>query len=493
MKSLKKFVLLFFASLTFVPYQNCTPFETADLSSSSLVISNYSELFQKVIQPQCLSCHSSVSPSGNTDLSTYASTIASGKVVAGNALASSLYMTVFNGLTPAHATMTGNELAGLANWINNGALENEAPTVSAGLDKTVRLPASSTILDGSASDVDGVISNYSWTQLTGPNSAVLTNANTRSLTASNLIEGSYTFRLTATDNTGASANDSVSVSVTLSNNILPTVNAGNNRTIVLPTNMVSITGVASDSDGSISAYAWTQTSGPSTATLAGAATITLSATNLVQGTYVFNLEVTDNRSAKASDSISILVNPVPANVLPTVNAGADRTLVLPANSVSITATSADSDGTIASYSWSQVSGPSTAVLSGVTTITLSASSLIQGTYVFRISVTDNRGGIANDSISIIVSPSAPSAPTFTQLNNDIFIPLCSGCHSASNPRGGYNMSTFTALRTRVVVNNAAGSLLHQSVVNNSMPIGSPLSTADKNAIRDWINAGALNN
>ena len=45
-------------------------------------------------------------------------------------------------------------------------------------------------------------------------------------------------------------------------NAAPTVNAGADQTITLPTSTLNLTGTASDSDGSISSYAWTKVSGP---------------------------------------------------------------------------------------------------------------------------------------------------------------------------------------------------------------------------------------
>jgi mono/diheme cytochrome c family protein len=394
MKVSKKIFLLISAGLTFFLYQNCTPFEGVDVGSSALGVSNYKALSEQVFVPRCVSCHSGSSPDGATDLTSQSTIIASGKVQAGDALSSALYTVLFDGLTPKHNTLSEGELVGLANWINGGALANELPLVNAGADKTVNLPTSSTVISGSASDVDGVIATYTWTQVNGPNSAVLTNANTKTLTASNLVEGSYTFRLTVIDDLGGSATDNVLVSVVLGSNVLPVVTAGSTRNITLPTNSVSITASASDSDGSIASYAWTQTSGPSSATLAGTSTMTLAASNLVQGTYVF-----------------------------------------------------------------------------------------------RILVTDNRAGTANASVSVVVAAAA-AVPTFTQLNTEIFLPLCSGCHGSS---GGYNMGTYTSVKTRVVVNSATTSKLYKRVNDNSMPPGNSLSTIDKNMIKDWINAGALNN
>ncbi len=89
-------------------------------------------------------------------------------------------------------------------------------------------------------------------------------------------------------------------------NTAPTANAGPDQTITLPTNQVTLTGSASDSDGTITSYAWTKVSGTGgTITSPNAASTTV--TGLTQGTYVFRFSVTDNGGLTASDDIQITV------------------------------------------------------------------------------------------------------------------------------------------------------------------------------------------
>lgn len=91
---------------------------------------------------------------------------------------------------------------------------NIAPTAKAGTDKTIKLPNNSILLDGSASsDPDGSIKKYAWTKVSGPASGTLANAATAQVTASDLSEGVYVYRLTVTDNNGATGKDDVTVSV----------------------------------------------------------------------------------------------------------------------------------------------------------------------------------------------------------------------------------------------------------------------------------------
>ena len=53
-------------------------------------------------------------------------------------------------------------------------------------------------------------------------------------------------------------------------------------------------------------------------------------TGLVQGVYQFQLQVTDNNGATATDVISITVNAA-ANIPPVADAGLDQAITLPVN------------------------------------------------------------------------------------------------------------------------------------------------------------------
>ncbi|MFC6223003.1 lamin tail domain-containing protein [Hymenobacter artigasi] len=114
-------------------------------------------------------------------------------------------------------------------------------------------------------------------------------------------DGAATFVSFAVPTPNASNNGS-------STNAPPVANAGPNQTITLPTNSVVLSGSGTD-DGTITAYAWTQLSGPNTATLSGAATATLTASGLAAGSYVFRLTVTDNGNATGTAQATITVNP----------------------------------------------------------------------------------------------------------------------------------------------------------------------------------------
>ncbi|MCW8966051.1 MAG: hypothetical protein OQK82_05105, partial [Candidatus Pacearchaeota archaeon] len=217
------------------------------------------------------------------------------------------------------------------------------------------------------------------------------------------------FTLTATDNEGAVITDTMTVTVNPVN-ATPTAYAGLDQTVDEQT-VVTLTGSASDTDGSIATYAWTQTSGVPV-TLTGAATASASfmaPVVLVQdGAQVlsFTLTVTDNEGSVVTDTMTVTVNPV--NASPTVDAGIDQSKA-EGTLVNLIATASDSDGSIASYAWTQLSGPSV-VLDAVDTGNANFISplVYQDTsLVFQVLVTDNEGAQTTDSITIVVYSTNP--------------------------------------------------------------------------------------
>ena len=112
------------------------------------------------------------------------------------------------------------------------------------------------------------------------------------------MEGEYQFELKVTDNSGATATDIVSVTVSQNSNQVPIAKAGNSQSIVLPTNSVSVDGSNStDPDGTIASYQWTKILGPASAVITNSNLAVTNITSLTQGVYQFELKVTDNLGA----------------------------------------------------------------------------------------------------------------------------------------------------------------------------------------------------
>jgi hypothetical protein len=95
-------------------------------------------------------------------------------------------------------------------------------------------------------------------------------------------------------------------------NKIPVANAGAAMTITLPTNTVTVNGSGSDSDGHIVAYLWSQVSGPAAVTIVNPGSASTQIKNFVQGTFTFQLMVTDNKGATGVGTMAVTVNPNPA-------------------------------------------------------------------------------------------------------------------------------------------------------------------------------------
>ncbi len=303
----------------------------------------------------------------------------------------------------------------------NPAPINQAPGANAGTDISITLPISSVTLNGSGTDADGTIASYAWTRISGPASANIVTPLTAQTTVNNLTEGVYQFQLQVTDNGGATGLDIVNVTVIAAPvNQLPIASAGNDLAITLPTSSVALTGSGSDADGTITGYQWTKLSGPTQFNIVSSSAAQTTINNLTQGVYQFELEVTDNSGAKATDVITITVNAAPSNQNPVANAGSNISITLPVSSVSLNGNGSDADGTIASYAWTKIAGPTQYTIAAPASAQTGVNNLVQGVYYFMLTVTDNAGGTAVDFIKVTVIGAAPNqAPVANAGNNKV--------------------------------------------------------------------------
>lgn len=91
----------------------------------------------------------------------------------------------------------------------------------------------------------------------------------------------------------------------------PIARAGVDLIITFPTNTVTINGSGSyDPDGSIALYSWKQIQGPNQSVISNSSSSTSAVTNLIQGIYQLELQVTDNGGLSAKDTMQIFVNAV---------------------------------------------------------------------------------------------------------------------------------------------------------------------------------------
>jgi hypothetical protein len=93
-------------------------------------------------------------------------------------------------------------------------------------------------------------------------------------------------------------------------NVAPIANAGSDQ-IVEPWNTVTLTGIDSDSDGTVVTRGWTQTGGSAVTINGSGATVTFSAPATIAGTTLtFQYSATDNGGLTSTDTMTVTVLPV---------------------------------------------------------------------------------------------------------------------------------------------------------------------------------------
>lgn len=98
-------------------------------------------------------------------------------------------------------------------WSCKKQVENQVPRAIAGPAKSITLPTDTVTLTGSATDIDGTVVAYLWSQVSGPSQSTIINPGSPSPLIKNGVAGRYVFQLTVTDNKGATGKDTTSVTI----------------------------------------------------------------------------------------------------------------------------------------------------------------------------------------------------------------------------------------------------------------------------------------
>ena len=364
--------------------------------------------------------------------------------------------------------------------IQDVVLSNQAPTAVAGSDFSVDENTTQT-LDGSAStDSDGTITSYSWVQTSGVN-VVISGANqsVATFTAPSVDEDTQlAFQLTVTDDKGASNTDTVSVTIIDAAlvNEAPVASAGNNISADENTS-VSLDGSdSSDSDGAVTSYSWVQTAGSPMVAINNPTSANASFTApgvTASTTLTFELMVTDNEGAEATDTVNITINPFVESTPQTneIARAASRTTGAAPLSVFFTAGFSNSTpsnrefhdleynwnfGDVSSGSWA-TSNESKNTGKGPV-----ASHVFEkpGTYTVNLSVRNSSGIVDSDTFTITVTDpdvvfAGDKTTCFSDVSNDNF----TGC-----PAGATQVTTDNLAEMSNYVGSGRRALLHRGSV-----------------------------
>lgn len=192
------------------------------------------------------------------------------------------------------------------NGCNKGPEQiNRAPEADAGPDVILLLPANEIFLHGSALDENGEIKDHTWAKISGPNSFAIQNKTSLNTKVSDLTEGIYLFELRVTDNQDAFSTDIVEVRVMHDRD--PFVIAGNDSTIRLPYSRALLTATTVDNDFDTAMYNWTKIAGPGQLIMDSSNSRQTRIIDLVEGSYQFEVTVTDRTGNTGKDTMSITV------------------------------------------------------------------------------------------------------------------------------------------------------------------------------------------
>ncbi|WP_370630699.1 glycosyl hydrolase family 18 protein [Photobacterium sp. WH24] len=184
---------------------------------------------------------------------------------------------------------------------------NRAPVARAGSDQQVNTAATVTLNGSSSTDSDGQIAGYQWVQTSGP-ALTLNGANTASATISVpdvTVDTQYVFTLTVTDNEGATATDSITVTAKApgAQNTAPVASLTGPVTANADDVITLDASQSTDADGDTLTYDWTVPAGVN-------AVINGSSLSFTAGSYTtdtalsFSVSVSDGT---ASDAASLTV------------------------------------------------------------------------------------------------------------------------------------------------------------------------------------------
>ena len=266
------------------------------------------------------------------------------------------------------------------------SVEVDAPPTTATVSPSTQSPCglTSAALGGNTPSVG----TGTWTQFSGPGTSTFSSVNSGSSTATATVAGTYVYKWTIAN--GGCGSTSASTTVTYS--AIPTT-----ATVGATQNLCG-TFVSTSLGGNTPAVgtgAWSQVSGPSSATFSNSASGSSTATVTAYGAYVFKWTITNGT---CNNSASITVN---YYATPTT-----ATTTLAQNICgSLSATLGGNTPVIGSGLWSLASGPGISSFTTPTSGTSTVNVSVPGTYIFTWTITNGTcTSAANDTVSFYATP-----------------------------------------------------------------------------------------
>ena len=270
--------------------------------------------------------------------------------------------------------------------------------VNLGGDRTATLGEAISLTGSLSTEVSPDALTVQWEQVSGPAPAHFTTPQALTTEVNFPAVGLYTLRLGVQGATAEPISSTVQVAV----NAAPVIQIDAPPLVTLPA-AATLTGtIVNDGRGDPTigtvVSTWQQISGPATAILQGADTLTPTVIFPTSGKYLLELAV--NNGIQIARSRVLVV----ANQAPVVKAGADQTLPEPGR-ISLIGEVQDDSLPDAPHTlqleWTVVSGPGSVTFANPKAAYTEARFTVAGTYQLRLTA-DDGGAIASDEVTITV-------------------------------------------------------------------------------------------
>ena len=185
----------------------------------------------------------------------------------------------------------------------------------------------------------------------------------------------------------------------------PNAQAGPDQTVDAGES-VALYGRASDPDGTVQTYLWEQIAGPpvSISNENQASTSFVAPEVEVSQMLTFRLTAVDDKDATATDEVVVTIVGEP-NQSPNVQAGPDQ-MVAGGDKVRLRGSASDPDGTVQTYRWKQVEGPSVSLSNADRALaSFVAPEAITGSQMltFRLTAVDDKDATATDDVAVTIA------------------------------------------------------------------------------------------
>ena len=316
------------------------------------------------------------------------SVVSGGAGTFSNAASGSSTFTHTSGTGPVVLRWTISNSPCTASTANVSITITQSPTTAnAGTNQTICAVAGSATMAANTASVG----TGAWSQVSGPVTATIGTASspTTGITAMTTA-GTYVFRWTISNNPCPASTSDVTI---VSNGSPTAANAGSTQNICIAPGSTTMAA----NTPSVGTGAWSQVSGPVTATIADATLPNTGISGLTTvGSYVFRWTISNNPCTASQSNVTINVSALPT----TAAAGTDQTVCTSVGTITMAANTP----AVGTGAWSQVSGPSaasivtasspTTVINGLTTV---------GTFVFRWTISNGACTASTSDMNVVVS------------------------------------------------------------------------------------------